>query len=65
MLFRSSANLMAWADKIIFVNEENKVGVQIAGFDLEGQDVQVLNIPDDYNYNNPELIQLLEEQVIV
>lgn len=59
-----SENLRYWADKIIFVNLENKV-VVADKFDLSNKNVQVLNIPDDFEYNNPELIKLLEEQVDV
>lgn len=63
-----SANLIMWADKIIFVNKENyltatdvfKASEVFAP--LYDKSV-VLNIPDDYEYNNPELIKHFEEQL--
>jgi predicted protein tyrosine phosphatase len=72
-----SANLIAWADKIIFVNEANYreswKKFDIAEEDdeiyfqhpFDGKDIQVLKIPDNYEYNNPDLIKFLEEQVVV
>ena len=58
-----SENLRQWADKIIFVNQSNHDEVIRHGFDLEGKAVQILDIPDIFEYNNPDLIELLEEQV--
>lgn len=63
-----SANLIAWADKIIFVNVENahqaantfhKTSVEE---DLIRKQI-VLDIPDNYDYNNPELQQHFEQQL--
>ena len=60
-----SENLKQWADKIFFVNEENYLDVIRRGFDLETETIQVLNIPDNFEYNNPELITILEREVNV
>lgn len=60
-----SENLKQWADKIYFVNEENYNAVIRSGFDLEDKKVQVLYIPDNFEYNNPDLIRILEEEVDV
>lgn len=63
-----SANLIAWADKIIFVNEENRITAERT-FHGTGyvepmlKKSVVLNIPDDYEYNNPSLIKDFEEQL--
>jgi len=62
-----SANLIAWADEIIFVNKENYL---VASETFKGSPVdamllskaKTLNIPDNYDYNHPELIKHLEEQ---
>ena len=62
-----SANLIAWAHEIIFVNKEN---YDHALQTFEGEDweltlrdkAKILNIPDNYEYNNPELIKQFEEQ---
>lgn len=66
-----SANLIAWANQIIFVNQENYLQA-LKTFEQEDQlkeilqyKSQVLNIPDDFAYNDPELIRRLEEQVTI
>lgn len=58
-----SENLKQWADRIFFMTDGNQQEVISHGFDLDGEFVTILNIQDDYNYNNPELIKLLEEKV--
>jgi len=60
-----SENLKQWADKIFFVNEENYKDVIRHGFDLEEETVQILNIPDNFEYNNPDLLKILEKEVNV
>lgn len=65
-----SANLVAWADKIFFVNKENytqacKTFNGVGGIHSKVMAATILDIPDDYRYNDPELIKLLEEQVVV
>jgi predicted protein tyrosine phosphatase len=63
-----SANLIMWAHQIIFVNRENfilaKATFLNTGYDedMERKSI-VLDIEDDYNYNNPELIAILEKQL--
>lgn len=63
-----SANLIAWADHIIFVNGENadeaartfhKTGSEE---DLIRKQI-VLNIPDNFDYNSPDLQQCFFEQL--
>ena len=60
-----SENLKQWADKIFFINEENYKDVIRHGFDLEEETVQILNIPDNFEYNNPDLLKILEKEVNV
>jgi predicted protein tyrosine phosphatase len=64
-----SANLIMWAEKIVFVNEDNYLDA-LALFDehemlrnLLVMRAIVLDIPDIYNYNNPELIAEFEKQI--
>jgi len=50
---------------VVFVMEKchkNKVSKKFAGL-LKGKRLVCLNIPDDYEYMQPELIQLLETKV--
>lgn len=58
-----SEALMKWADEIIFVNEENFLSVKkyIREWDLDNK-CHVLNIPDIYNFNDPELVKICKEQ---
>ena len=65
-----TANLIMWAHQIIFVNPDNYHKAlttfhesSILRF-LQDKS-QVLNIEDDYMYNDPTLIRLLEEQVVI
>jgi predicted protein tyrosine phosphatase len=64
-----SANLIMWAEKIVFVNEENYhealelfKDYQMLHNLLTVRSL-VLNIPDMYEYNDPELIIEFEKQI--
>ncbi len=61
-----SVNLIAWANKIIFVNPENLEAAlrtfKNTGYEEEiEQKSVVLNIPDRYEAFDPKLIQIFEE----
>lgn len=64
-----SANLINWADKIIFVNPENLMQLEdnfLGHRDLLEQierKSEVLQISDNYEYMDPELVQLLETEL--
>jgi hypothetical protein len=64
-----SANLINWADKIVFVNEENYLEVLGEFADYPHlvtqikEKAQVLDIPDNFEYMNPELQQAFETQL--
>ena len=64
-----SANLINWADKIIFVNRENLWQLEdnfLGHRDLLEQIEQkqiVLDIPDNYEYMDPQLVQLFETEL--
>lgn len=60
-----SENLNQWADRIFFVSQENLQDTARKGFELDMSKVRILDIPDIYEYNNPDLVKLLEEQVDV
>jgi len=68
-LIPCSANLIAWADKIVFVNQENLeqlednyVGLDYLLSQIE-QKAIVLNIPDNYEYMEPRLQQHFVKQL--
>ena len=68
-LIPCSANLINWADRIIFVNPENLEQLEnnfLEHYYLMNQIEQkqiVLNIPDNYEYMNPELQKHFDEQL--
>lgn len=64
-----SANLINWAQKIVFVNHENLLQLEdnfLGHWHLLDQIEQkqiVLDIPDNYEYLNPQLQQAFYEQL--
>ena len=64
-----SANLINWADKIVFVNKENLWQLEdnfLGHKDLLEQIEQkqlVLNIPDNFEYMDPQLQQFFREEL--
>ena len=64
-----SANLIMWAEKIIFVNEENyQESLELFKDKQRLHNLLivrslVLDIPDMYEYNDPELIIEFEKQI--
>lgn len=68
-LIPCSANLINWADRIIFVNKENLwqlednfLGHKDLLEQIERKQV-VLNIPDNFEYMDPELVAEFESQI--
>ena len=68
-LIPCTANLINWADKIVFVNQENleQLEYNYIGHDYLLKQIEqkalVLNIPDNYDYMNPELVAEFEKQI--
>ena len=68
-LIPCTANLINWADKIVFVNQENleQLEYNYIGHDYLLKQIEqkalVLNIPDNYDYMNPELVAQFEQQI--
>jgi predicted protein tyrosine phosphatase len=58
-----SEALVLWADEIVFINEIN---FNIVESELEALKVlnkcYILDIPDQYGFNDPELIKICKEQ---
>ena len=58
--------LMAWADELVFVNQENYDNIinQLEGsmHTFVASKSKVLNIPDKYPHMHPELIKAFKEQ---
>ena len=59
-----SEALVLWADEIIFVNEENynTVELELHKLGIPKDKIKVLDIPDMYNFNNPELLEIIKVQ---
>lgn len=59
-----SEALLKWADEIVFVNKENYRNVR---YDLEDlqiptEKIFILDIPDIYSFNDPELVEICKKQ---
>jgi len=68
-LIPCSANLINWADKIVFVNrenlwqlEDNFLGHKDLLEQIERKQI-VLNIPDNFEYMDPQLQQFFEDEL--
>jgi predicted protein tyrosine phosphatase len=61
-----TADLLAWAETIVFVNQENTNRVS-QKFDLDDlgkhKEIVTLNIPDQYEHMDPVLIRIIKEQL--
>lgn len=59
-----SANDVLWADVIFLMEEKHKTRLRSQYRDaVRGKALHVLDIPDDYEYMNPELIDLIRDKV--
>lgn len=64
-----SANLIAWAERIIFVNPENLEQLEYNFLEHQHlldqieEKATVLNIPDNYEYMDPQLQKHFEDQL--
>lgn len=56
-----SEALVHWADQVVFVNKENYNEVKDVPI-LKTVDVVVLDLPDMYERNDPELLEAIKEQ---
>lgn len=68
-LIPCSANLINWADKIVFVSQENLwqlednfLGHEYLLNQIEQKKI-VLNIPDNFEYMDPQLVGFFEEEL--
>jgi predicted protein tyrosine phosphatase len=61
-----TTDLLAWAETIVFVNQENMHSVS-QKFDLDDlgkyKEIVTLNIPDQYEHMSPVLIRIIREQL--
>jgi len=58
-----SQKLIDWAD-VVFVMERKHRDLLKLRFELSGKSIVVLDIQDDYQFNDPELIALLLNALI-
>lgn len=54
---------LQWADLILAMETKHKKRIQSNYSHLHLPEIMVLDIPDDYEYMNPELIFLLQESI--
>lgn len=60
-----SEALVCWAERLVFVDRQTYLDFMKLSPKLEDREVQVLNIPDDYEYGTPELKKIIRENVKV
>ncbi len=59
-----SSDLLEWADMVIVMEKTHKHKLtKKFGAYLKGKQIIVLDIPDQYDYMQPELVRLLEAKV--
>lgn len=68
-LIHADEALMTWADEIVFVNPNNLLETKITStcwYEVvnSGTIMHELNIPDDYDFRDPELIRIATEQLM-
>lgn len=59
-----SEALIHWADEIVFVNKSNyrSVKLDLLEQQIDMGNVFILDIPDNYGFNNPELVEICKQQ---
>jgi len=61
---RVTAKLLQWADRVLVMEHEHKQRLREQFPDLiRDLRVEVLDIPDDYEFMDPELVTLIRERV--
>lgn len=55
--------MLEWADKIYCMESKHKQQIMSAIGNSYNNKIEVLGIPDNFKYNQPELIELLESKV--
>ncbi|WP_338238272.1 hypothetical protein [Persicobacter diffluens] len=54
---------MHWADLVLVMEGEQRSKIRKVYAHLDLPEMGVLHIPDDYEYMDPELVELLEEGI--
>jgi len=62
-----SEELVTWADEIVVMDEWHAKSVKEklieACYEPGYREIHVLNVPDDYDYRDPELVRILTEKL--
>ena len=51
-----SNRLVFWAKRLVFADMKTYLKFLDFGFDLVGKEIQILDIPDEFDYDSPKLI---------
>lgn len=59
-----SEALVKWADEIVFVNIDNyyDVKIELEELGIDESKIFILDIPDQYGFNNPTLVNIIKNQ---
>lgn len=60
---RISANDILWADRVLVMEDSQAKRIRQDYRELELPPVEVLHIPDEYAFRDPELCKILEEKI--
>jgi predicted protein tyrosine phosphatase len=58
-----SENDLNWADLILVIETRQRVKLRELYMNLELPDIEILDIPDNFEFMNEELVQLLTERI--
>ena len=54
--------LIEWADVVVFADKEHKATVDQTQC-LSGKEIYILDIPDNFGYNDPTLVQIIQDKL--
>ena len=62
-----SEALCKWADEIVFVEDHNYRDVKndLEEIGIDSTKIKVLDIPDIYGFNEPELVEIIRQQYVI
>jgi protein-tyrosine phosphatase len=60
---RVSEKMVLWADKIVVMEQKHKSRLVEKFPQARDKEIIVLDIPDEYQYMDPELIEILQESM--
>lgn len=60
---RVSAKMLEWADIVFVMEQKHKIGLKQLFPEIEPHQLVVLDIPDEYQYMDEELVEMIKDSV--